>query len=72
MDKQAILLGKSLRNKPDLDWLAYENQTHEWSVRTCEAFERHLIKLKKGWPDRFWYGKPQLGINLGKYGKSRL
>ena len=58
MDKQAILTGKRLMTKPDLDWLAYENQSGEWSVKACEAFEKHLIKLREGLSDSFWYGKP--------------
>lgn len=64
MDREAILTGMKLRGKPDYDWLSYENQTGEWSVRSCEAFERHLkaIKLTKDWKlqhrENLWYGYP--------------
>jgi hypothetical protein len=60
MDQQAILTGQRLRNKPDLDWLAYENQSGEWSVFKCEAFEKHLKKLAMlGRIEGFWYGFPE-------------
>ena len=60
MDAQAILLGKGSRKRVDLDWLAYENQTGEWSVRSCEVFERHLKKLIQwGIVEGFWYGYPE-------------
>jgi hypothetical protein len=63
MDQQAILTGQRLRSKPDLDWLAYENQSGEWSVFRCEAFEKHLIKLSqdfhRGATEGFWYGCPE-------------
>jgi hypothetical protein len=61
MDARAILLGKGLRKRADLDWLAFENQSGEWSVRSCEAFERHLDKLSQwgGEAEGFWYGYPE-------------
>jgi len=66
MDQQAILLGQRLRSKVDLDWLAYENQTGEWSVFRCEAFEKHLKKLALlGSTEGFWYGWPERGLLRG-------
>jgi len=65
MDKQAILTGRRLMKKADLDWLSFENQSGEWSVRTCEAFEKHLKRLQQGFNENFWYGYPERSLLNG-------
>ena len=60
MDRLAINTGFSRMKKADLDWLTYENQSGEWSVFRCEAFDRHLKQLSKiGSIEGFWYGWPE-------------
>ena len=60
MDSLARNIGFRNLKKADWDWLYFENQSGEWSVRSCEAFEKHLKRLEAGWrppKELLWYGE---------------